>query len=244
MKMQNTSSRMKDGGFRTLFDSFMHLWYPELCVSCSGALNAGEQYLCLDCMLNLPKTNFHNYRQNPAEKIFWGRLPVEMAASYLHFEKAAGVQQMMHQIKYKGKKDLAKILGTWYGTDLSPVPELRDLDYIIPVPLHPSKQKIRGFNQSEWFATGLSETMKIPVMSGNLVRMKNSDTQTRKSRYKRWENVHEIFHVADPDLIKNKHLLLVDDVVTTGATLEASAQTILALNCGAKISIATLAFAN
>jgi ComF family protein len=227
-----------------IIESFIHLWYPELCVSCKSQLNRSEEYICLDCIVNLPKTDFHSYKSNPAERVFWGRIPVESVACYLHFEKAAGVQQIMHHIKYKGAKELAKMIGNWYGADLMQSPRFKNIDYIIPVPLHDSKLKLRGYNQSEWFASGLSKSMNVPVMNNNLVRVKKSETQTKKTRYKRWENVSEIFDVKDEKALLNKHILIVDDVVTTGATLEACAQTILALNCGTKISIATLAFAN
>jgi ComF family protein len=227
-----------------IIDSFIHLWYPELCLSCKTSLNRSEEFICLDCELHLPKTNFHTFKSNPAEKIFWGRFPIENAAAYLYFEKSAGVQQIMHQIKYKGRKELARKLGDWYGTDLINQPGYKSINDIIPVPLHQKKLKTRGYNQSEWFAMGLSNSMKIPVMKENLVRIKNSETQTKKTRYKRWENVSEIFQIQNPALLRDKHILLVDDVVTTGATLEACAQTILALNCRCKISIVTLAFAN
>jgi ComF family protein len=222
----------------------LHLFYPELCVACKGHLGSGEKLICLECIQNLPKTGFHNIIGNPAERIFWGRFPFQKCSSYLYFEKAAGVQQIMHSIKYQGYKNVAELLGIWYGVDLAKVPIYQTIDLIIPVPLHDNKLKIRGYNQSEWFAKGLSKGMNIPVNKDCLLRKVNSETQTRKTRYKRWENVSEIFGISHPEQLENKHILLVDDVVTTGATLEACAQTILALNCGSIISIATLAFAN
>ncbi len=139
---------------------------------------------------------------------------------------------------------MAKMIGNWYGSDLQTIDEYKNLNLIIPVPLHKSKLISRGYNQSEWFALGLSETMKVPVQNNNLSRIHKSETQTRKTRYKRWENVSEIFEVVRPELLNDKHILLVDDVVTTGATLEACAQKLLSLNCGIKISIATIAFAS
>ena len=224
--------------------SLLHLFYPELCVACGGGLVSNETYICLDCQLNLPKTGFHKYSGNPADQIFWGRFPLQRASSFLYFEKAAGVQKILHHIKYLGGKKIAKMIGELYGDELKSIGEYDNIDVIIPVPLHKSKLISRGYNQSEWFALGLSETIKVPVQSNNLIRIYKSETQTRKTRYKRWQNVSDIFAVAHPDLLKNKHILLVDDVVTTGATLEACAQQLLALNCGIKISIATIAFAS
>ena len=222
----------------------LHLFYPELCIACGESLVTGETYICLDCSLNLPKTGFHKLKNNPAEQVFWGRFPMQRVSSYLYFEKAAGVQHILHHIKYQGGKELAKRVGRWYGDDLKEIDDYRSIDYIIPVPLHKSKLISRGYNQSEWFALGLSESMKVPIQTNNLIRIAKSETQTRKTRYRRWENVSEIFAVQHPELLKNKHILLVDDVVTTGATLEACAQKLLGLNCGIKISIATIAFAS
>jgi len=222
----------------------LNLVYPEICIACRAALSTGEKFICLDCSLNLPKTKFHEFEGNPAEQVFWGRFPFQRISSYLYFEKAAGVQQILHEIKYRDGKQVAKMIGQWYGYDLMKVKDYQSIDYVIPVPLHKSKLISRGYNQSEWFANGLAESMKVTVENNNLIRLVKSETQTRKTRYKRWENVSEIFQIQDPDRIKDKHILLVDDVMTTGATLEACAQKILALNCGTKISIATIAFAS
>jgi len=224
--------------------SVIHLFYPELCAACQNPLGTGEQFLCLDCSISLPKTGFHKTEKNPVEQVFWGRFPIVSASAYMYFHKAAGAQNILHRIKYRGGKELAKTIGEWFGEDLASMPLYKSIDYIVPVPLHKSKERDRGYNQSEWFGQGLSKTMGIPMMGQNLVRIRKSETQTRKTREKRWQNVSGIFAVEQPEKFVNKHVLLVDDVVTTGATLEACAQTILALNCGSKISIATLAFAN
>jgi ComF family protein len=149
----------------------------------------------------------------------------------------------MHRIKYKGVKEAAQLMGEWYGKELAANNTFPDPAVLVPVPLHPKKQRIRGFNQSEWFANGLSKHTGIPVNTTGLLRESWSETQTKKSRYLRWENVKEIFVARDKSAFENKHVILVDDVITTGATLEACARQILDLNCGVRVSILTLAFA-
>lgn len=221
-----------------------HLFYPELCAACEEQLLQQEKHICLNCRLDLPKTGFHTLRNNPIEHIFWGRVPLQNAAAFLYFQKDNKVQQLMHQIKYKGRKEVAEILGKWYGQDLKTNTAIAGADYIIPVPLHSSKLKKRGYNQSEWFARGLSASTGIPMNTHSLVRIKKSETQTKKSRFMRWENVAEIFEVTDPAALQGKHIILVDDVVTTGATLESCAQTLLTAQPLLKLSIVTLAFAN
>lgn len=221
----------------------LHLFYPELCIACGSALQEDEKYVCLACRFALPRTHFHKHKDNPAERVFWGRVPLHSAASFLLFTKQSRVQQLMHHIKYKGIKEAAALLGEWYGSELAGH-ERFQADYILPVPLHAARLRERGFNQSEWFAMGLSRSMNIPVDTQGLKRIHKSESQTRKGRFKRWENVKDIFSCAENYFTDGQHLLLVDDVITTGATLEACAQTILSVNCNLKISIATLAFAS
>jgi ComF family protein len=235
---------MKEQGLN-IVNAFLHLFYPETCIACHGPLDTGETLICIACLHGLPETGFHKFEGNPVERVFWGRFPLSYGAAYLYFEKAAGVQDIMHHIKYRGGKKAAEMLGARFGRQLYQLPQYKNIDCIIPVPLHDAKLKARGYNQSEWFAKGLSMGMAgLPLNTTSLYRIKNSETQTRKTREERWKNVSEIFGIREPALLRNKHILLVDDVITTGATLEACAQTILALNCGNKISIATLAFAS
>jgi ComF family protein len=178
--------------------------------------------------------------ENPIEKVFWGRVPIEKAGAFLYFHKGNRTQQLMHRFKYKGKKEIGELIGAIYGRELTKVNYLASVDIIIPVPLHPDKQKKRGYNQSEYFAIGLSNTTEIPCNSNILLRAVASSTQTKKSRFERWQNVETIFKVEHQHLIQNKHILLVDDVITTGATVEACTYTLLkAANC--KVSFLALA---
>jgi len=223
-------------------DALLHLFYPPQCTACREVLNADEKYICFNCRFLLPKTGFHSEHDNPMEKIFIGRVPVESASAYLYFEAGSKVQNLLHYIKYKGMKEAAAEIGIWYGEELKES-RLNNIDVIIPVPLHKSKERKRGYNQSEWFAKGMGEGMSKPVDTSSLIKIKKTESQTKKTRLQRQMNVAESFSIKNVEKLANKHILLVDDVITTGATLEACTQTLLALNCGIKISIATIAFA-
>jgi ComF family protein len=175
-------------------------------------------------------------------KLFWGKVILESAASYLYFHKGNKVQQLIHQLKYKGRKDIGIKLGLQYGHDLKGSPFFQTIQLIIPVPLHPKRLKKRGYNQSEQFAIGLGKTMKIPMDPYVIYRKKETETQTNKSRFKRWQNVAEVFEVKDYVSLEMKHILLVDDVITTGATLESCILTLASIR-GIRISVATIAVA-
>ena len=198
--------------------------------------------ICTFCDYHLPRTNFHNDKENPLARIFWGRTRIENAAAYLLFNKGNAVQQLVHALKYKGRKDIGVWLGKQYGLYLSASPGFQSADQIIPVPLHPKKFLSRGFNQSEQFAIGLNAAMNIPVETQFLFRQKTSETQTKKSRFLRWQNVEDIFTIKGSHNLEGKHILLVDDVVTTGATIEACALALSKIS-GIRISVAAIAFA-
>jgi ComF family protein len=174
---------------------------------------------------------------------FYGRIPVEYAAAWCFFRTGGRVQHLIHQMKYKGQKDLGQFMGKLYGQDLTNSDLAREVEVIVPVPLHPKKQRKRGYNQSEYIARGLSEALKIPIDTKSLVRTTASDSQTKKNRKMRWENVKEIFVIKDLESLENKHVLLIDDVLTTGATMEACATELLKVR-GIRISIAALACVN
>ena len=228
---------------RKLISDIGNLFYPQLCAGCSNILNANEDILCLACSFTLPVTDFHNHGNNEMEKIFQARINIQSGASYLYFKKGGIVQNILHRMKYEGIREAAIVLGRNYGKILKESERFNDIDVIIPVPLHKKKEKKRGFNQSEEFGRGLSESMGKPLQINNLVRITPSETQTRKSRFRRWENVADIFHVDTPAGIENKKVLLVDDVVTTGATLESCAIALMNKCPGIEIKIATIAFA-
>ncbi|MEA3445078.1 MAG: phosphoribosyltransferase family protein [Bacteroidota bacterium] len=224
-----------------LYD-LLHLVYPKICVACGENLLSHEDHICTSCLFNLPKTNYHQTNENPIAQLFWGRVKIFRACSYFFFNKGSKFQKLIHKLKYEGKKEIGYELGLHFGSDLASSEDFSSVDIIIPVPLHESKEKLRGYNQSTWIAQGISASMDKPVDSENLKRLKANETQTKKSRFERWENVKSVFQVLDTKAFENKHILLVDDVVTTGSTLEACAQELARIN-NIKISIATLAAA-
>ena len=226
-----------------LWGDFISLFFPALCYSCGESLFKNENSICVHCQYHLPKTNFHLHNDNPVAKIFWGRINLNAATSFFFFNKGSRVQHLIHQLKYKGVKQIALDIGQLYGYELKDAENFNSVDLIIPVPLHKKRQRKRGYNQSAVFAEGLSLTMHTPVETNILFRSSSTETQTKKSRFSRWKNVENIFYIKNEQLLLNKHILLVDDVVTTGATLEACAQTLLKVQ-GVKVSVATIAFAS
>ena len=223
-----------------MLNDFFNLIFPKLCCACNTALLKNEHTICLNCIATLPKTNFHLDKDNPVSKVFWGRVKLEMATSFYLFGKKTRVQNLLHQLKYKGVKEVGAVVGQLMGIELKDSLHYKKIDVIVPVPLHHHKLKKRGYNQSEFIAVGLSDTMGIPINTNSLYRKEDSLTQTKKSRYKRWENVEEIFGLSN-ELLNGKRVLLVDDVITTGATIEACAQVLIQHKC--TVFVATIAAA-
>ena len=209
-----------------LFDDFISLFFPRTCYACGNSLFQNEKIICTSCLLHLPKTNFHKASENPVSKVFWGRVNLTTATSMYFYRKGGKVQHLIHQLKYKGHKEIGIFLGEIYGSQLKESALYNDIDLIIPIPLHQSKLKKRGFNQAELFALGLAQSMQKEMDINSLVRQIATSTQTKKTRYKRWENVSEIFKLEIPENINGKKILVVDDVITTGATMEAFIQCI------------------
>ncbi len=221
---------------------FIALFYPKYCDICGRVLIEGEKCLCLHCLVNLPKTNFHLSKDNPVEMIFAGRLPVFRATAFGFFRKGNSIRTMIHQLKYKGNKEIGLYLGILLGRSLKEDPDFNSVDIIIPIPLHKQKEKKRGYNQSEYIAKGISKTMSKAIDISSLTRIINTSTQTQKTRYNRWENVSSIFQLNNEQKLIGKHILLVDDVITTGSTIEAAAQLLINLP-NTKVSVACLGYA-
>ena len=221
--------------------SFLGLLYPNLCLACSEHLPTHKEYICITCQYKLPETGFHKEWENPFTERFWGRINLFSGAALYHFTKGGKTQQLIHHLKYNGKREVGIRLGQLYGNYLKEAPAFECSELIIPVPLHPKKIHSRGYNQAAVFAQGLSEGMNIP-WSSVLKRNQFTSTQTHKSRLERFDNVSTAFEVKNASMLEGKHLLLVDDVITTGATLEACALQLLKIP-GIRLSMATIAIA-
>ncbi len=220
----------------------MDLLYPNLCVICNESLVRGEELICFQCLHQMPKTNYHLEKDNAVEKRFWGKVPVYRATSYFHFYKGSPFRQLLHELKYRGNKEIGRVMGRFAGVDLLDTDDFASVDVIVPVPLHPKKQLKRGYNQSEWIARGLSEALNKPVDATHLTRIKENATQTKKSVFERYQNTQGIFALNDVTVFEKKHVLLVDDVLTTGSTLEACALALMESSF-VKVSVFTLALA-
>ncbi len=222
--------------------SFLSLLFPRCCVVCGRLLAKGEECLCTMCNINLPRTDYHLRKDNPVEKLFWGKIPLERATSFFFYRKGSDFRQILHQLKYGGQKDIGAIMGRYMAAELLASGFFEGVDVILPVPLHKKKQQIRGYNQSEWIARGIAAVTGISIDTESVVRQKNTETQTRKSSFERWENVEGIFQLHHAESLVGKHVLIVDDVLTTGATTVECASCLAEIE-GIRISILTLAMA-
>jgi ComF family protein len=226
----------------SIVNDVIGLFYPRTCGGCGVHLMTHEQNLCLICLTGLPKTYYWDYPTNPVEKLFWGKLNVTSACAFLHFVKESKVQNLLHRFKYEGKSGIGFELGKAFAQILQEKNWFSDVDVVIPIPLHISKEMRRGYNQSAYIANGMGEVIDVKVRNHALKRILASESQTRKSRFARTENVNQVFELSDIDSVKGKNVLLVDDVITTGSTLEAAGNTILRAGAS-KLYIATIAIA-
>ncbi len=228
---------------KTAFNSISHLLFPQLCNGCGSDLINGHHLICLKCYQRLNETGFASFANNPVEKTFWGRLICSSAMSQYYFAKDSLLQQLIHQFKYKGNKELAHYFGTLMGETLQASLRFQQPDAIVPLPLFPDKEYKRGYNQAALLAEGIAAVLQVPVLYNAVLRTRYTTTQTHKTRMERWQNVEGVFTTAGNTELHQKQVLLVDDVITTGATIEACGNAILEDIPDVKLSIATLAFA-
>jgi len=224
------------------FSDIINLFYPQVCCTCGKRLSEASELICFKCRNELPKVKFPLLEDNELTNRFLGKLDLKFGAAYLYFFKSGISQELMHAFKYKNQPELGHMIGTYLGYDLVHDPVSQHIDMIVPVPLHPKKLRKRGYNQSAIFAQGLSDSMTIPIAADVLIRTVHGESQTHISREERLKNVHATFQVMDREVIKSKSILLVDDVITTGATLEACGIQLLEAGA-ARLSIATMAIA-
>lgn len=237
MKMDYFLNRSK-----LYLNDFIGLFYPQFCVACESKLVTQEIVLCTLCLYQIPRTKFHLKKDNPVEQSFWGRVVIEQATAYFNFQKESKYQGLLHQLKYQDREDIGIEMGRQFGSDLKRDGVFQDIDYLIPVPLHRKKERKRGYNQSEVIAKGMSDFIPGKLDTKILIRKSFTDTQTKKGRFDRWKNVKDVFACTNPQLLEGKHILLIDDVITTGATIEGCA-IVLHNAANVKISVACLAYA-
>lgn len=208
---------------RELFENVVNLFYPRVCAACGDTLLKDEETVCLKCRYLLPKTGYELHADNPLAQMFYGRVRFHAVTACFFFAKQGKVQHLIHELKYKGNREAGVFLGQQLGESLKNAPLFQGIDYLVPVPLHPKREKKRGYNQSLMIARGIAEVTGIAIGDRFLVRGVNTATQTKKSKEERFQNVKDIFQVCHAEELQGKHILLIDDVLTTGATLESCA---------------------
>jgi len=228
-------------GIRNYLNAFLHLLYPKICFGCGTDQVENSMPLCNPCINDLPTTEFFSINENPIEKIFWGRVPVQYAGALLFFTKGSLVQTLISQLKYQHNKNVGILLGRLIGAAIAAEEKFNQVDLIIPIPIQKSKINSRGYNQSQIIALGIQQVWNRPIAHDILIKKSWSNSQTKKNRKARLQQVPDLFLIQFPDSIKGKHILIVDDVLTTGATLEAAITTLM-IESPASISIAVAAY--
>lgn len=236
---KNSASKATPKIIRVL-NNFLSLIYPNCCASCNNDLVKTENSICMFCETDLPKVNFHDIEENPVEKTLYGRFDYRAATAFLYFSKKGLVHKLLHELKYRNNTTLGVRMGELFGVNLQKSTRFKEFDVLIPVPLHPKKEKERGYNQALKLAEGMNIAFGTKISNNNLFRNIANPTQTKKNRWQRWENVATIFGVKDPKELENKKVLLIDDVITTGSTIEACAIALSQIR-GLELSIACLA---
>lgn len=226
----------------SIWNDCWELFFPRYCVVCGTRLSKTEDCLCFSCLSRLPRTHLHLQKDNEMEKNFWGRFPLGKATAFLYYAKGGDVRKLLYELKYYDNPQLGTVLGKCMAAEIQPSGFFDGIDFLVPIPLHSKRLRMRGYNQSLVLSEGISSVTRIPVAYDWLVRMQETETQTHKSQYERWMNVNGVFACMDPKTMEDKHILLVDDVMTTGATIVACADALKEVR-NLRISVLTLALA-
>lgn len=225
-----------------MIKNLVNLFFPKVCYACHNQLSDNEESICLDCRHDLPVTNFHFDNNESVNKVLYGRAKIENGTALFRFEKKGNVQRLIHNLKYKGHEHIGFVLGNWLGGELKSIKAYQNIDAVIPVPLHKNKLKKRGYNQVTKFGQQIAEALNAKYLDNVLIKISNTKSQTNKRRFARWNSGDELFALKNISEIENKHILVVDDIITTGATLEACIS-VLNTTEHIKISVATMAIA-
>jgi len=225
-----------------MINNLINLLFPKVCLACTNALTDNEAYICTNCRHELPVTNIHFDGSDEVKKVLYGRVKLENGTALLRFQKRGKVQHLIHNLKYKGHQEIGEFLGSWLGEELKQVDAYRNIDVVIPVPLHKLKQRKRGYNQVDRFGKQVAKSLNAKYLDSVLTKITNTSSQVKKNRLSRWNSIDEIFSIQNLHKINGKHILLVDDLITTGATIEACANQLLKAK-NIKISMATMAIA-
>lgn len=223
-----------------ILHDFFNIFFPKICLTCGEEVENNEQLICFYCLSELPLTNFSYRSENRLENSFRGRIPIKSATSLVYFHKKGLVQKLMHQLKYRNKQEIGRFFGNWLGEEMKRSQRFEQIDAILPVPLHPDKQKKRGYNQVTTFAQQMAVKLDAELRSDLLIKVSASETQTHKNRKERTSNKENVFKLLESDFLEDKHVLLVDDIITSGATLEACCTPLYRVS-GIKISLASIA---
>ncbi|KAB1068356.1 ComF family protein [Tamlana haliotis] len=226
-----------------MLNHLVDLFFPKICAACQLQLPDNVETICLDCRHDLPVTNFHFTHDKSVKKVLYGRTKLENATALFRFDKKSPVQELIHNLKYRDQENIGKVLGDWLGSELQTIEAYQHIDLVIPVPLHKKKLKKRGYNQVSKFGEQIAKALHASYREDLLLKISSSESQAHKKRFARWQNNSEQFTLNYLEGLENKHILLVDDIITTGATLESCA-TVLNQAKNIKISIATMAIAS
>lgn len=227
--------------FRKGFSALLSLFFPRYCVVCERVLLEQERFVCLGCLMELPRTQFHLQPENAMEQLFWGKVEVKRATSFFYYRKGSAFSKLLYHLKYEGGKELGEWLASVMAAEIIQTSDFfQRIDVLIPVPLYVDRLKERGYNQSEWIAKGIARITHLPIDTQSLIRIQSTETQTKKSVWERQENMDDVFAVIRKETLINKRVLLIDDVVTTGATLTSCARALSTVP-GIELNFLTLA---